>query len=165
MNSKGQSVLFDFIFAVFLFFLTFGFIAGIWFSNQETVSREESLKEAQFLAFQTTEYLVREEGVPKNWEKGSIDDVERIGLASKDRILDEEKVDKFVEWTNDWNSSATNYNKLKDLLGGYEYNFRISGAEDFNVGKQDVNLSAVVIERIVYYKGVESILEFKVFLQ
>jgi hypothetical protein len=88
--------------------------------------------------------------------------VELIGLAKKENVLDEERLMAFA---------SMNYDSAVKLLslGNYDFRFELyakNSADDLNVGMPiDNNSTVVSLRRAVKYKGGEATVIFKVFTE
>jgi len=90
----GESIAIDLSAAVLIFLLIGGSITWVW-SNKATGSEGKLLEnETRLMADRTLETLISSKGQPEDWKETSSIDV--IGLAKRDRILDEDKVNQFV---------------------------------------------------------------------
>jgi len=79
-------------------------------------SKQNELLLMQELSLEATESLIRTQGLPQDWNSGN---VQVIGLAEKENVLDEGKVLEFIQYVN--------YEQSKTLLGigNYDYNITI----------------------------------------
>ena len=175
MNKKGQGVAIDFLFAVMIFLLILNASMILINSNNEIAVDKNLIGGLQSSASQAIDTLVRTEGMPTDWQNKSMGEVTSIGLAKRDRVLDNDKVNTFVTWAKDYSDETGDYNKVKILLlSGYDFHFKIvnsSGAtlkeapnqnKPINPGSWD-NMTAVRIKRIVNFNGEEAIAEFTIY--
>lgn len=123
MDKKGQGMAIDLMAGVLIFIVIGGSIMFVW--GDKAFEAEERLFENERIAMaeRTLNTMIRSKGLPLNWEDEDIQDIQMLGLAKRDRVLDTEKVEKFVELSN----LPENYAILKTklLIGGNEYYFRI----------------------------------------
>ena len=157
MNSRGQAVSFDLAIAVFIFILAFISIASLWESNLEDFSNSRDFQELQNSAFMISETLVKNQGVPSNWEILQFSDVNVIGLAEQDRVLSTQKVARLK------NLLSSSYALTKDKMRLQIYDIFIKfdsldqKTADLNMGvAPPQNVYIATIRRIVDYNGTEA---------
>lgn len=170
-NEKGQGIALDFLFAVLVFLLVLNASISLMDLSYESDLDKSLIVDLQAKAAQTIDALVRTEGSPSDWQNRGIGEASLIGLAKRDRALDEGKVNKFVEWANVYGSE--NYEKTRALLLiGYDYHFRIissAGATRKEAPSQATQpskwngMTAVRAKRIVNFNGDEAIAEFTIY--
>ncbi len=172
MKSKGQGIALDFLFAVLVFLLVLNASMTIIDSGTKSVSEKNVLNNLNAKAGQTIDLLVRTDGKPNNWETLGLENVVAIGLAKRDRALDEDKVERFFELTGEASDySSADYNAVKSLLLiGYDYYFELEDSEGNTLEKTDEplddrwqNMLQVTVKRIVNYNGEEVIAKFSVY--
>ncbi len=181
LNKKGQGMAIDLLFAVIIFLLILGASMALINSNTTTLVDKNILRELQERAIQTTDMLVRTQGQPNNWEDlGTIDEIGVIGLAKRDRVLDEAKVDKFVQLIANYSDTTGDYNKVKSLLLiGYDYYFKMTDSSGTTIVLYDGtgepvksgippddrwdNMTAMRVKRIVNFEGEAAIVEFTIY--
>jgi len=125
LNGRGQFFSPDLIIAltVFIIILAFFFVSSHAMSVQ--IDLYYIKNELEDVSHAVVNPLVLFGGEPYNWETKSFSDLNRMGLANERNILDDEKVDKFVEYlTTDYNTLRT-----KMSLGKYDFKFEL---QDFN---------------------------------
>lgn len=158
-EQKGQGILIDIMMALFIFIVILGYLTTVWTMNLSTIESNYLSDDMQRLAFQTTDLLVRTSGTPNNWETMVIDDVNTIGLATSDRILDEQKLNRFK-------NLGADYRKAKEIMqiGNYDFYFELQGVDDVNAGLMPMTeAQKVVVRRIVNYKGEEAFVIFTLY--
>lgn len=158
LNEKGQAVATDLLLGTTVFFAVFAILSGIWINNAGIAVSERSFQELEAKAVQTAEFLVKVQGIPYNWQSQAIEEVNAIGLARKERVLDEKKVEKLQEW-----SVGGNYSKLKEIMNveGFEFYFKVS---EFEGGfESSDNYNSIAIERFIVMNGVVEKFEFRLF--
>jgi hypothetical protein len=110
-------------------FLIFVVIAGsvMWVWDNKAADAENSIFENErfTMAEKTLDTLIRSKGLPENWETGAVENIQAVGIAKRDLVIDEAKADKFKDWSN--NDYAVLRTKL--LIGGNDYYFRILDPE------------------------------------
>jgi hypothetical protein len=137
--------------------------------SNKSVADKAILNELNARTEQTLDMLVRTDGQPNNWQEKTIDEATMLGLAKRDRVLDSEKVTKFVQWASEYRSE--DYNKAKALLLiGYDYYFKISdsggtvlqetGQPDSEIQKKTI---AITNKRIVNLDGGEAIARLTIY--
>ncbi|MDO8538145.1 MAG: hypothetical protein Q7S21_04625 [archaeon] len=160
---KGQATLIDIIFASMIFLLLFGALVSFFSSNYLTTQKQQLQSDLESKAFETADQLIRFEGLPSNWEElSSIDDINIFGIASRDRVIDENKLARLSSL------ALTDYNKLKQKLniGQYDFILDLTRADSIlvSVGINPAsNATTVVVRRVVYYRGEEANVSFTLY--
>ncbi len=125
MFKKGQTSSYDFIAALLIFMIFFVSLTTQW--NETLYNMEQGHFQTKMTkrATQAIQTLVKSSGYPKNW---SVSNVEIIGLAKGENILEQKKINEF---------SKIDYTVAKKLmiLGNYDFYFEI----DFNGTTNDFN--------------------------
>lgn len=153
-KSKGQSVMSDFLIAIVILFIIIALSASIWNRSVSNLRLKEERTEMENLAISITDQLIRNFGIPGDWNKTN---VMVIGLAKEDNVLDSEKVTNLINLEKD---------KTKTLLAVRNYNFifRLRNiSENILVEYGDLPTNAkevVIVRRIILYKGRPSIMDF-----
>lgn len=158
-ENKAQAVLIDFTMALFIFTIVSGYLGTIWAMNYFTMEKNYLMDDMQRLCFQAADLLVSSKGVPVNWETMPLDDANTIGLAASERVIDEQKLNRFKNLGGD-------YGKAKELLNmaNYDFYFELHGSDDVNAGLQPMaEAYKVVVKRIVEYKGEEADVTFTLY--
>ncbi len=156
---KGQALLIDFTLAAFLFIIAWGMINSEFdkkLERQQTIGDVQAMKVKADYVLET---LVKGRGIPPNWQNGPLNDVNLIGLATKDRELSEAKISAF-------SNLSSQYSNLKAKLGleDYDFFFQFEGADDSNAGlAPQGNANEVSAQRIVTYKGGKAVATLKVY--
>jgi len=147
LNSKGQVSSYDVLVAIIIFLMMFIVLKQIPMNNLTEAIDDFSYNEMRLYSQQAMDSMLKTNGYPTNWAAG---DVEIIGLAQKQNILDEEKVTEFL---------LLDYGDARNMLalGKYDFNFLVDSVDDskdfsFGVNIQE-NKEVIVIERVVYYGG------------
>lgn len=112
----------EFLIAYFIFAIALVLVFYMWDTTTADIMQFEHLYKLEDISVDVAEKLIKTKGIPENW---SSDDVDSIGLVSGSRILDSEKVLKFLKMMN---SSNSNYEDNKYLLGigKYDFHFEIT---------------------------------------
>ncbi len=107
----------DLAFAVLIFLLVAGSINWIWSSKATESEKQIYEDEMLLMAKRTLDALVRNSGEPADWKNPTvpIDDIKTIGLAKRDRILDEGKINKLLKLTEE-------YEHISELAGYWKFN-------------------------------------------
>ena len=139
----------DVLIAVFIFAILITFILVFWYNyNQKLIVKLE--REVIFSqAIEITDNFVKTLGKPNNWDETN---VEIIGLASSDRKISEEKVQKFCN---------ISYDSARQLLTNLMYHFHFSIEEDeCGIVPPENATKIVTLERPVIYKNNTALLKF-----
>ena len=170
-SEKGQGIALDFLFAVLVFLLVLNASLALMDSSNNSAVDKSLIVDLQAKASQTIDMLVRTEGSPSDWQYKGIGEAIIIGLAKRDRALDPDKVNKFVEWASTYGSE--NYGKAKLLLLiGYDYHFRIISSAGLTLKEAPSQatqpsewdgMTAVRAKRIVNFNGDEAIAELTLY--
>ncbi len=107
----------EFLIAYFIFAIALVLVFYMWDTTIAEIMQSEHLCDLEDTSVDVAEKLIKTRGIPENW---SLNDVDSIGLAGESRILDQEKVLKFLKMMN---ASNSNYENNKYLLGIGKYNF------------------------------------------
>lgn len=150
----------DFMFGLFIFIIILGYLTAVWTLNLSTIENNYVFDDMQRLAFQTTDLLIKSEGAPGNWEEiADINDVNVIGLAESDRVINEQKLNRFK-------NLGAEYEKVKEILqiANYDFYFELQGIDDVNAGLAPMaEAQKVVVRRVVNYKGSDAIVIFTLY--
>ena len=147
LNSKGQVSSYDVLVAIIIFLMMFIVLKQIPMYNLTEAIDDFSYNEMRLYSQQAMDSMLKTNGYPTNWAAG---DVEIIGLAQKQNILDEEKVTEFL---------LLDYGDARNMLalGKYDFNFLVDSVDDSKDFSFGVNIQedkeVIVIERVVYYGG------------
>lgn len=168
-SGGGQGIALDFLFAILVFLLVLNTSIILIESSGRVASEESVLNEINSSVSQTADMLVRTKGQPDDWEELGIESVTRVGLARRDRVLDNAKLSRFLELGQFYGSS--DYNKVKGLLLiGYDYYLRIldsGGSVLYQTGVPSDGrwdgMNAINAKRIVGLNEEEVLLEFTIY--
>jgi hypothetical protein len=154
MMRNAQASLPDLLFATFLFFVI---LAGLYYYTQSLqVEAQNQLdrRTMDVLASNLAEFIIKNPGTPLGWETLSdAGDIQQIGLAQKDRVLDPEKVVALVNMGNISYSMA----KEKLRIPYYDFYMVFSGGVELETGiEPPANKNASVVQRLVTISGVET---------
>ena len=149
----------DFTFAFFIFILAWGFLSAQFDNKYDETLTNNNLKIMRVNADTALEYLVKNKGIPSNWEDLTISDLNKPGLAITDRQLSEAKLSAF-------SNLSSNYEQMKTKLGLEEFDFYFSfaGVDNVTAGLDaGSNANEIVLERVVQYKGGLGVVTLKVY--
>ena len=154
---KSQAIITDFFIALFVFLILITAIVYIWNDYNTKIVENVEYERMQLVAYQITNQMLKNKGVPSAWEKDSVN-VGEIGLVVSDRKLSKDKVDAFVNLP---------YNAVRDILNieGYDYSFKIKSLSNTilsSLGGIPGDTEVVSIERYGVYDGENVILQFKI---
>ncbi len=141
-HKKGQVWSLDFITSVVAFLIVLIPLFFIWsylnIQNQQQILFDE----VETLTLSISDALVRTKGLPLDWNTTNVD---MIGLASQENILNATKVSYFLNMGNN------DYNRTRAILtGGYDFFFNltdINGSSYGTIGSKPPNRMTVPIER------------------
>lgn len=167
--ASGQGLAIDFLFAVMLFLLLLNASLVLIEGGSKNAADKGLLNELNAKAVLAADRLVRSEGEPSDWQDNGIEGATAIGLAKRDRVLDQAKVERLAEWAQSY--SSADYNRVKQLLlVGYDYYFRLGdsgGATLYETGKPSpgriAEMSAINVRRIANLNGGEVVVEFTIY--
>jgi len=159
---KGQIVELDFFMAIIIFGFILVIIFLAWNTYSEKINTELDHNTDLIKAYHLSDLLSKYPGRPSSWEQNIAlvtSNVNAIGLAYSDRIIDDNKLSTFL---------TLDYDLSKDIMNinSYEYYFKISKMKD---GTFDSSLekgikideeNIIAIRRYVIYNGTEAIMEF-----
>ena len=163
MNKKGQGMVIDLMAAVLIFLIIGGSIMFVW-ADKEIEAEERFFENERItMAERTLDTMIKSNGLPANWEEYEgtnseiADNIQMLGLAKRDRVLDVEKVEKFAELSNLDDTYAILRTKL--LIGGNEYYFRIFDPEREKMDEEIIiagkkpagNVAEIRIRRPIIY--------------
>jgi hypothetical protein len=150
---KAQAWSMDFIASITVFILIFSIVVFSW-NYVNTQNAERSLfSEMQVSGLDISDILVRSPGNPEDWNESN---VLSIGLAYRENVLNETKVDQFV---------SMNYSLSRILLGlpYSEFYFALEylngtiieyGGKNMTVGTYPINssISVPVLRTVLFGK-------------
>lgn len=167
-GKRGQAAAIDFMFGLFIFLLIVAWLLGVWSNNLDVALEEHSFGDLREKGYQIMEVLVRTPGTPGNWENtavagdANIYDANAIGLASKDRVIDEGKLQEFIYVAD----VAHDYNRTKQIFGivPYDYYFELRGDANYDTGRPISGApTAVSTERSVMYRGGDATVKITIY--
>ena len=156
-DKKSQIVMIDLMMAMFIFIVLLTAIMLFWNRYTLTANKQIEYEEAQFMAYQISDLLVKAKGKPLDWEK-NLSNVHVIGLASSDRIISTSKVNAFLN---------ISYNNSKKILNipYYDFSFQIKDLGGNNItalyGKKAGEDFIISLRRYVLYENEKAIMELK----
>jgi hypothetical protein len=122
---KGIFLTLDLMAALFFFMVIIITLLWLWGQSQRhMVEYQDSSAKHKRLADIST-LLVKSQGNPRDWEHHSVnpDDVNTLGLALTDNVLDPKKLDAL---------SAADYDDLRVIMGFSSEDFRIVVAQNYS---------------------------------
>jgi len=144
----------DIAFSITMFLLIFVFVFFAISRVGEDYNTNKQIYEMNMLALSISDYLVRRPGIPAEWNRSN---VEVIGLAREENILDRGKVNEMM---------SMGYDELKKALGTGNYEAYIEltylnssivkneTGYDIVAGQKPNNASYVAVnERYCIYEG------------
>ncbi len=168
-HEKCQGVVIDLLFAVLIFLLLLNASFALWQNNAILLQNEVISNQLRLETTQVADMLVRHEGEPDDWEKkAELGAVAAIGLAKRDRVLDETKVQRFAQlaatfWSSDYNAARVR------LLAGRDFYFKLSNSAGGVIAEtahpdSPVNQWAVNVKRVVKFGGDAAVAELTLYL-
>lgn len=147
MNKSAQLSTIDLFAAISIASLLLIAIFSTYHYYNNILERKMLYNDIQLTAFAAVDYLVKNPGIPNNWEENP-SNIERIGLASKSLTISTDKIN---------NLSSIDYETQKQLLNlvGYEFNLTIVGnGVSYTTGTSLSDKSYIVnAKRIITYQG------------
>lgn len=170
LGKKGQGIAIDFLFAVLLFLMILNASMTIIDNSNKNSANKAIVNSLNDTLSQTLDRLVRSGGEPVDWEGKTLDETILIGLAKRDRVLDNEKVERFSQWAGNYSDLTGDYNKTKSrLLMGYDFYFVLTDSLGNTLkipgtpGDAWDNMQATNLKRVVNYNGGEAIAELTLY--
>ena len=102
IGARGQSLAIDTMSAILVFLLVTGSLTWLWTSKALEAENLLYEDEIEILAERALDTLVRSPGLPENWENLEVDKINVIGLAKRDRVLEEEKINKLMQMSQEY---------------------------------------------------------------
>jgi len=125
LTARGESMAIDMFFAVLIFVLASSSIMWAW--TNKAVESETLLLEGEMgeMAENALDRLVRTQGTPYDWETSPITDLQEPGLAKRDMVLEEEKVNALLVFASD--ITSIEYRQIRQILliGANDFYFRL----------------------------------------
>lgn len=143
---KAQVWSLDFVASLVIFFMVFISVFFIWSYTNIQNMEQRTFDDMQVLALTISDSLVRTKGVPENWNSSNVN---VIGLAEGENVLDPVKVSEFLSMGNN------EYNLTKNILTGkYDFFFSITdlnGTLYGKIGSKPTDRTIVPVERYCLY--------------
>ena len=119
LSAKGQFFSPDLIIAVIVFILALAFfaISSSSINAQIQVFYEKNMLEEP--AHSIMDYLVKEPGVPYDWQNKALGDVNLIGLVDGENMINEYKLNRFIYLLDN------NYSFVKEKFAFGKYDFSL----------------------------------------
>nr|MBA4405477.1 hypothetical protein [Nanoarchaeum sp.] len=162
-NKKAQIAVLDLFIAAMIFGVLVTGIMITLNNYNEKIEKRIDTNTNMIRAYHISDLLTRYAGKPSAWEKfdegTSLNPVTIIGLAKQDHVIDNDKLNAFLNLEYD-------YIKSKLSINNYEYYFRLSNIDgsDFDPkiekGEKLNDTTYVTLKRYVIYNESEAILEF-----
>ena len=158
-NKKAQVAVLDLFIAAVIFGILVTMIMATWNNYNIKIDRQIEYSEMVIKAYHVSDLLSQYPGKLSAWEDYSLIQPLTLGLASEQGIIDQGKLDAFLDM---------DYDLTRDILNikVYDYYFKLIhvNGSDFNpaINKGNETGDRVVsITRLVLYNGEEALLRFK----
>ncbi|MDD5022951.1 MAG: hypothetical protein PHU63_02170 [Candidatus ainarchaeum sp.] len=149
-NKKGQLNSVDLLISTTVFALLIVFLIGFWFVEIMDIQKITKKTELEAQAISLSDILIKSPGVPKNWENENSEEINMIGLASSDNIIDEDKVKKFINMS---------YSENKEIFGiendFYFYIEDLNGNRLYQTGNSTIEKQSVTVTRFGVLDNIE----------
>jgi len=163
-SKGGQIFSIDMVISASIFIIVITTVIFIWYSYSLRLEENIKNEDLQIKAFQISELLIKQRGIPYEWEKES-NKVKVLGLVSSDRTFSTKKLREFVKLNKSSIKEKLNienydfYFSLKDLNGAL---FQLGDENPSEAGtKPTQNAKNVInIKRMGLYGDQEVIMEF-----
>jgi hypothetical protein len=143
---KGQIWSLDFITSVIVFLIVLIPLLFVWSYINVQNEQEIRMNDIESLALSVSDALIRTKGFPEGWDASN---VETMGLASEENVLNDTKVSYFVTMGNN------EYNRTRAILtGSYDFFFNLTdlnGSSYGTIGSKPADRITVPIERYCLY--------------
>lgn len=146
LNRKGQVWSLDFVTSLVLFFLVLIPVFFIWNYINIQNMEQKTFDEIETLALIVSDSLIRTKGIPENWNSSNVN---VIGLADEENVLNSTKVSNFLSMGNSAYSLTKN-----TLIGKYDFFFSITdlnGTQYGTIGSKPADKTVVPVERYCLY--------------
>src|SRR3989344_297961 len=151
-HRRAQISAFDFILASSVSVIILVLVAATFFLYERKINEFVLYNDLSTKTFQVSDVLIKSEGVPSNWNSTNVN---IIGLASEDRVINVDKLNNFIDLSQQEikDKMATNYDIYFNLTN-------ITGKSIASIGNPPAGIRSVVIKRYVMYENEEAIMEF-----
>jgi len=150
---RGQAFSMDFLAAVVIFMLVLGLVLYSWNYIVEGSVRSNQRRGMEISAARIADFLATTGGYPYNWEEKP-ENATTIGLAGRDRVIDNRKLAAFMGMGDDAFKQRMN-------IAGYGFYFRILGQGIVKGSPPDGSVAST-IRRVVIYNSTPETLEFSI---
>jgi hypothetical protein len=157
---KGQVNPIDFMAAVFIFMVLFGYFMILWNMFSMRYGERSEILDCELGSISIADYLVNSRGYPINWTSAPLE-ARSIGFANKPNELDWSKVSSFA---------SMNYSNQKKLLGtDNDFLIKIEssdGASYAQIGRPEGNQTytcSIEVTRLAMLNGTIVNLRVKVY--
>ena len=157
---KAQAWSTDFVVSAVIFVLIFALVLFTWNQTLYQTQQKITLSKMQTLVSEISDSLIRTPGFPENWNQTN---VEILGFAEEENVLNATKIGMFLSMDND---------TIKSVLGIENYDFffeilypngsvgKINGTPVIK-GNQPVNAAVLVpVERYVMFENTPAKMRF-----
>ncbi len=157
-NKKSQIFTIDLMAAMFIFIVLLTAVMLMWNRYVAIADNQVEYDEAQIMAYQISDILIKSQGRPSNWEENSSKAL-IIGLASSDRTLSSAKINAFLNMS---------YNDSKKILGipYYDFSFQVKNLLGDNLtsfyGETIEEDFTISLKRYIFYENEKAIMELKI---
>ena len=129
---KAQVWSMDFIASITVFILMFSIVVFSWNYVNTQNAEKSTFNEIQTLGLDISDILVRVPGNPEDWNEST---VTSIGLATRENVLDKDKVDRFI---------SMNYSQSRALMGlpGMDFYFTLEYLNGTTIQYKGKNMTA-----------------------
>ena len=143
---KGQVWSLDMITSIVIFLLVLIPLFFIWTYMNMQSQQQIFFDDVENLALSVSDALIRTKGLPEYWDEA---DVNVIGLASEENVLNATKVSYFLSM------ASSDYNRTRTLLtGGYDFFFNLTdlnGTSYGIAGSKPADKMLIPVERYCLY--------------
>ena len=154
-GKRGQAAITDLFIAISVCVILITVTTLSWELYNIRLNSRLDFDDMVIKGFIITDTLVKSPGIPNNWEENPTT-VVKIGLAEKDRTIDEEKLLAFIGLTED--QIKNNFQ-----IGLYNIYFiikNVNGTAIVDKGSTPTGSITINLARIVMYKGEPKVMEF-----
>jgi len=136
----------DLIISIVIFLTVLLPLFFVWSYINSQNQQQMLFDDTENLAFSVSDSLIRTKGMPDDWNSSNVNS---IGLASQENVLNSTKVGYFLAMGN------SDYNKTRAILTGrYDFFFNltdINGTSYGTIGDKPENRMVVPVERYCVY--------------
>lgn len=136
----------DFVASLVIFLLVLIPLLFVWNYINIQNMEQRTFDEIETLALKVSDSLIRTKGIPENWNSSNVN---VIGLASEENVLNFAKVSEFIYMGNNEYTLTKNI-----LIGKYDFFFSITdlnGTQYGTIGNKPADRTIVPVERYCMY--------------